>query len=261
MVARFTAAARWPIAWRAGWRPAAARRERAVASCSSSRARGGWVRPAPGTQPAVGRASRALRELLPPAAARQRRAGRVLRGRAVGLRRPRRADAHRRAQRRQARSAAPPVRPGAGPRAALGALAGAQHAWAGTRADLRALRPRQRAVLAVPGPDDDVLLRGLRVAAVDARGGVAGQARARLREARARPAGSRARDRHGLGRLCRLRGRALRLSRHDDDDLRRAARIRDAARARGRAAGSCDRAARRTTATSTACTTSSSRSR
>ena len=49
------------------------------------------------------------------------------------------------------------------------------------------------------------------------------------------PERPRAGDRHRLGRLRRVRRRALRLPRDDDDDLARTARLRDRARARGRA--------------------------
>ncbi len=107
----------------------------------------------------------ALAALLPPAAARQHRAVRVLHGRAVGVRRPGRADAHRGAERRRAGPPAPRAGAGADPGAALGAVAGAQHAGALAQADRRPLRPRQRAVRAVPGPHDDVLVRGVRAAA------------------------------------------------------------------------------------------------
>ncbi len=69
----------------------------------------------------------------------------------------------------------------ADPDAALGALARAQHAGALAQAHRSPLRPRQRALLAVPRPHDDVLLRGLRRARHDARGGLDGQARAHLR--------------------------------------------------------------------------------
>ena len=62
--------------------------------------------------------------------------------------------------------------------------------------------------------------------------------RAGLREARPRARGSRPGDRHRLGRLRRLCGRALRLPGDDDDDLPRTARLRERARARGRAARS-----------------------
>ncbi len=44
----------------------------------------------------------------------------------------------------------------------LARLAGAQHARARAQADRSSLRPRQRAVRAVPRPHDDVLLRRLR---------------------------------------------------------------------------------------------------
>ncbi len=129
------------------------------------------------------------------------------------------------------------------------------------RADRRALRPRQRAVLAVPRPDDDVLVRRLRVAREHARGGVAGQARARLREAQAHARGPRAGDRHRLGRLRAVCRRALRLPRDDHDDLRRAARLRERARARSRPRGSRDGALAGLPRAAAGATTSSSRSR
>ena len=70
-------------------------------------------------------------------------------------------------ERRRAGPAAARAGAGADPRAALGALAGAQHPRALAQADRRPLRPRQRAVRAVPRPHDDVLLRGLRAARGD----------------------------------------------------------------------------------------------
>ena len=62
----------------------------------------------------------------------------------------------------------------------------------------------------------------------DPRGGLADEARAGLREARARARRPRAGDRHRLGRVRRVRRRALRLPRDDDDDLPRTARLRRA---------------------------------
>ncbi len=59
-------------------------------------------------------------------------------------------------------------------------------------------------------------------------------------------------DRHRLGRDGDPRRTPLRLPRHDDDDLRRAARARDRARPRGGPGGSRHRAARATTASSPA---------
>ena len=94
-----------------------------------------------------------------------------------------------------------------------------QHDRARTAPDRRPLRPGQRPVLAVPGPDDDVLLRDLRDAARDPGGCVADQAAPCVREARSRSRRSRAGDRHRLGRLRGVRRRALWLSRHDHDDL------------------------------------------
>ena len=120
----------------------------------------------------------------------------------------------------------------------------AQHDRALAPADRRALRPRQRALRAVPRPDDDVLLRDLPLAAGDAGGGLAREARARLREARPRTRRSCFGDRDRLGRVRRLCGRAPRLPRDDDDDLARTARLRDRARACRRPGGSGDGAAR-----------------
>ena len=110
--------------------------------------------------------------------------------------------------------------------------------------DRRPLRPRQRPVRADARPDDDVLVRALRAAGDDARGGVGREARARLRAARPRPRRPRARDRHRLGRLRGARGRHARLPRHDHDDLARAARLGRRERAPRRARAPRHRAAR-----------------
>ena len=61
------------------------------------------------------------------------------------------------------------------------------------------LRPRQRPLRAVPGRDDDLLLRDLRARRRAARRRPAAQAPAHLRQARARPGRPRARDRLRLG--------------------------------------------------------------
>ena len=100
-----------------------------------------------------------------------------------------------------------------------------------------------------------LLGRDLRAARDDARGGLAGQARAHLRQARPRAVRPRARDRHRLGRLCAARGGHPRLPRHHDHVVARAARpgapnacVRPASRTASR---SCCR----TTASSPASTT------
>ncbi len=118
--------------------------------------------------------------------------------------------------------------------AAGGALASPQHAGTLAAADRRPLRPRQRAVRAVPRRDDDVLLRRLRAARRDAPRGLGGKARPHLPPVAPRPLRPRARDRRRLGRVraaCRL---ALRLPDHDHDDLARAARLREPPRRRSR---------------------------
>ena len=86
------------------------------------------------------------------------------------------------------------------------------------------LRPRQRPLRALPGRDDDVLLRDLRARRRAARGCPAAQAPPRLREARARPRRSRARDRLRLGELRDRRGRRVRRARHRDHHLAGAGR-------------------------------------
>ena len=96
---------------------------------------------------------------------------------------------------------------------------------------------------------------------LDPRAGAAGEARADLRAARARPRRPPARDRHRLGRARDPRGREPRLPGDDDDDLARAARLRARAGARGRARRPGRGRCCATTATSRAATTSSSRSR
>ena len=137
----------------------------------------------------------------------------------------------------------------------------AQHAAPQPQGHRRPLRPRQRAVRADARPHADVLVRRLRAPRRDARGGVAGEARDGVREARARAARPRRRDRHRLGRVRGLRRDDARLPRDDHDDLARAARLRRAARARGRASSTWSSCGSTTTATCAAPTTSSSRSR
>ena len=92
-----------------------------------------------------------------------------------------------------------PAAAGAGARAVP--ARGAQHAAALAQGHRRPLRPRQRPVRADARRDDDVLGRDLRAPRHDAGRGVAGQARADLRQARPRPVGPRAGDRHRLGRV------------------------------------------------------------
>ena len=180
-----TAGTRRSTAWRAGWRCACSR-ERAAASSCSSRARAALVFGQRDARSPL----RAVLRVRSPRFYRQLLRGSVGLGESyvdglwdcddlVALTRIAALNVGTLDRLRRV------VRARADPRAALGALAGAQHARARARAHRGALRPRQRAVLAVPGPDDDVLLRGLRAPAGDARGGVAGEARARLREARA----------------------------------------------------------------------------
>ncbi len=175
----------------------------------------------------------ALAARLPPAAARQQRPGGDLHGRSLGRGRPRGAHPDRRAQH---------ARDGSGPRALASGPArrpanrphGAQQRPRRRPPQhRRPLRPRQRALLAVPRPHDDVLLRVLRVARRLARGGPEREARARLPRAGARRPRPPAGDRHRLGRDGRVRRRALRLPRDHHDDLARAARVRHRAR-RGR---------------------------
>ncbi len=108
---------------------------------------------------------------------------RGLHGRRVGLRRPRLAGPD-----RGARDAA--ARPSAArdPAAAAAAGAGAaEHPRGRPAPHLRPLRPRQRALRQLPRRDDDLLLRRLRLPADVAARGPAGEARAGLPQARARP--------------------------------------------------------------------------
>ena len=137
----------------------------------------------------------------------------------------------------------------------------AQHAAAQPQGHRRPLRPRQRAVRADARPHAHVLVRRLRAPRRDARGGLARQARDGVREARPRPARPRARDRHRLGRLRRLRRDHARLQGHHDHDLQGAARRRRAARQRGRRRAPRRPPARRLPRPRAAPTTSSSRSR
>ena len=95
------------------------------------------------------------------------------------------------------------------------APAGAQHAAAFARRHRRPLRPRQRPLRADARRDDDVLQRDLRAPRHAARGGLAGQARPHLRQARPAALRPRARDRHraGAGSRCTPPPRAAAASR------------------------------------------------
>ena len=141
----------------------------------------------------------------------------------IGALELRRADAA-----RSARAARPP-RPA--PRQA----AAAQHAGRRAAQHRRPLRPRQRAVRALPRPRaDDVLRAWFEREDATLEQAQGGEARADL-PARAAPRRPSARDRHRVGRARRARGVELRLPGDDDDDLARAARVR-------RGAGGCRRA-------------------
>ena len=151
--------------------------------------------------PAARGGARALAALLPRSCCAAARPLRVLRGRAVGLRRSGRADAHRGAERRRARPAAPGALARADPAAALGALAGAQHA-ARSR-ERRSPRTTTSATSCSRLFLDDTMMYSCAVFEPperDARAGLAGQARARLPKLELRPGRSRAGDRHRLGR-------------------------------------------------------------
>ena len=97
------------------------------------------------------------------------------------------------------------------------------------------LRPRQRALLALPRRDVDVLVRRLRARGRVARRGTASQVAAGLREARARARRPRARDRLRLGLFRPRRGRGVRRARDRDHPLSRPGRPGAAPRRRGRA--------------------------
>ena len=164
---------------------------------------------------------------------------------AVGLRRPRRADADRCAERRASldrlrRVLAPVLAPSQRGvrcwRATPRALAQAHRC---------ALRPRQRAVRDVPGPHDDVLVRGVRRAAMRR----SSRPRSQSSSASARSSSSAPGDHvleigTGWGGFAVYAAAALRLPRDDHDDLARAARIRQRAGARGGARGPGHGAAR-----------------
>ena len=126
---------------------------------------------------------------------------------------------------------------------------------------LAALRPLERAVRAVPGRDDDVLVRRVR-ARRHARTGPARASTTALRElVELRARRSPARDRQRLGRHGDARRRDPRLPGHHLDALARAGELARAARRGGRprrpGRGRCCA----TTASSRAATTRSSRSR
>ena len=175
--------------------------------------------------------------LRPRPARGERRARRVVRRRLVGHRRPDRLPAPRAPE---PGSHARGARPCAPARYAPSSIPIARRRRADKHRDVaqrpRALRPRQRVLPTHPRRHDDVLVRRVRTA-----GRFARRQRpcakldrlARLLELGARR--SRARDRNRLGRLRCPRGHALRLPRHDDDDLRTPVRVRDGGASRTRA--------------------------
>ena len=139
----------------------------------------------------------------------------------IAARELRQLDGLRGADREAARPAPPAAPPG--PR---------EHPRGGPAPHLRPLRPRQRPLRLLPRRADGLLLRLLPRGGSEPRGGAAGQARADLRAAAARPREPPAGDRQRLGRACDPRRPPRRLPGDDDDDLPRAAR---AGRAAGRA--------------------------
>ena len=119
--------------------------------------------------------------------------------------------------------------------------AGPEHPRRGASQHRCPLRPGQRPVRAVPGQGhDDVLLGCLRGTGHEPRGCPVGAARARLPAAGAGRRRPSAGDRHRLGRDGDPRRLALRLPRHDHDDLARAARVRAGPGAGARARGPRD---------------------
>ena len=146
-------------------------------------------------------------------------------------------------------------------RNAIAAPHAAQHARARARAGRGPLRPRERAVRAVPRRDDDLLLRGVRDAGDVAARGAAGEARHGVPQARARAGRSPPRDRDRLGVAGPARRGRVRLPRHHHDAVARAARRGHRARARGAGWTTASRWCSRTTATCAGATRSSPRSR
>ena len=108
----------------------------------------------------------------------------------------------------------------------------------------RALRHRQRTVLPDARPDVELLLRIVRAARDDPRGGVPRQAGPDLQEAGSVAGRPRHRDRNGLGRFCGARRDPLRVSGDLDDHLRRAVRLRHRVGSARRLVRSCDHSPR-----------------
>ena len=171
----------------------------------------------------------------------------------VRLRRAARARAPRGAEHAGARPLAP--------RAAPARRAAAGGARAGSSATRRPRSRRQIAAHYDLGNDlfelmlDETMMYSCAIFEIrrgDAPRGAAGQARPHLPQARPRPERPRARDRHRLGRLRDPRRAQLRLPRHDDHDLRRAARARRASACAPPASRTASRCCSRTTATSRA---------
>ena len=115
--------------------------------------------------------------------------------------------------------------------------AAAQHAAPEPTQHRRALRSGQRLLPALPGRDDDLLERRLRVAGPVAGRCPAQQVPAHRGGRRTDPRATRPGDRYRLGRLRALRGRRARLPGDLDHDLPGAARPRPRARPGGRPRG------------------------
>ena len=167
-------------------------------------------------------------------AARQHRARRGLRRGPVDGRRPRRPEPDRLPQPRRPRPPAPP------PAAAARPAAARPRTWSrATPAPARATNISAHYDLGNTLFEAFLDERMMYSAAVfpepgrDPRAGAAGEARADLRRARARPRRPPARDRHRLGRARGARRGDARLPGDDDDDLARATRLRRRAGARG----------------------------
>ena len=162
-------------------------------------------------------------------------AGRELRGRRLGLRRPGVARAHGRARACRAWTAgaarSSPLldlhdpRPAQHARGALAATSPPTTTSATTCSGCSSTTTMTYSCALFESPE------------ASAARGPGGEARPRLPQARAGPGRSPAGDRHRLGLVRAARRRALRLPRHDHDDLARAARGGDRAGARGRARG------------------------